>query len=160
MILEFLRQDYGDAIPRLKISSIARIVKTQWDGTAPKNVERMNSYFEAKLCINFKAKAMNRFPDIEKELNEGKPVIVWLNVAKQPEDTLWHAVVVNGFDPNNNSLSYNDPWNATEKNEEVGKFINKWGTEAKMVKLLISTNEQSYLGAWLKETQIEGESNQ
>ena len=33
MILEFLRQKYGDAIPKLSISQIARIVNTQWDGT-------------------------------------------------------------------------------------------------------------------------------
>jgi hypothetical protein len=61
MEIEFLRQKYGDAIPRLSISQIARIVNTQWDGTAPKDIEKINKYFEAKLCIEFKAEYMRHF---------------------------------------------------------------------------------------------------
>jgi hypothetical protein len=157
MILEFLRKVYGDDIPRLNISSIARIVRTQWDGTAPKNVELMNQYFEARVCVKFKAKAMMRFPDIIKELDEHKPVIVWLNVAKNSTDNLWHSIVVTDFDPKTNYFTFNDPWDTKEKTEEAGKFLQKWGTEAKMVKLLISTNEQTYLGKWLRENQLKGE---
>lgn len=156
MILEFLRQEHGQDVPHLKLSSIARIVKTQWDGTAPKNVELMNSYFEGKLSVRFKAKALMRFPDLKKELDEHRPVIVWLNLAKQPEDTLWHAVVVTSFDPLTNYFTYNDPWDGKEKQEEVGRFMQKWGMEGRMIKLLISTTEQAYLGNWLKEQMEDG----
>ena len=75
MILEFLRITYGDAIPKLSISQISRIVNIQFDGVAPKDVERINKYFEAKLCIEFRAQYMRRFPDIQSELNEERPVI-------------------------------------------------------------------------------------
>ena len=154
MILEYLRQDYGDDIPRLSLSKIARIVETQWDGTAPKDVENINKYFKAKLCIKFKAQFMAHFPDIEKELAEKRPVIVWINIATFP-DLLWHAVIVCGFDPDTNSVFFNDPWDNREKAEEVGVFIQKWRTEAKMVKLLISKAEQTSLEAYPKE-QLDG----
>lgn len=155
MLLEFLRQNYGDAIPKLSISQIARIVNTQWDGTAPKDVENINKYFEAKLCIDFKAEYMRRFPEIQKELTEERPVITWIN-SQKPPDTLWHAVVVRGFNESN-FVVYNDPWDCKRKTEEVGIFINKWGTEAKMVKLLISKEKQSYLYEYSREHQNNGE---
>ena len=155
MLLEFLRKNYGEAIPQLSISQIARIVNTQWDGTAPRDIEKINKYFEAKLCINFKAEYMRRFPDIKSELNEERPVITWIN-SQKPPDKLWHAVVVRGFDELN-FVIFNDPWDCKRKTEEVGIFISKWGTEAKMVRLLISKEKQSNLYEYSRE-QINGES--
>ena len=67
MEIEFLRQKYGDAIPRLSIGQIARIVNTQWDSTAPKDIENINKYFEAKLFIEFEAEYMRHFPEIQKD---------------------------------------------------------------------------------------------
>jgi hypothetical protein len=156
MILEYLRQRYPNGIPQLSISRIAHIVNTQWDGVAPRDVENINEYFSAKLCLQFKAQFMAHFPDIEKELREERPVIVWLNILPPP-DLLWHAVVVVGFDPEFNSVFYNDPWDNKEKREEVGVFIQKWRTEAKMVKLLISKGQQTYLETYSKENKIDGE---
>lgn len=156
MIVEFLRLTYGDAIPKLSIRQIARIVRIEWDGTAPKDVERINEYFEAKLCIEFKALYMQRFPEIQKELSEDRPVITWIN-SQKPPDKIWHAVVVRGFEPN--FVIFNDPWDCKRKTEEVGSFINKWGTEAKMVKLYISKDKQSYIYEYSREHQIEEESS-
>ncbi|MGD0204211.1 MAG: C39 family peptidase [Candidatus Bathyarchaeia archaeon] len=155
MLLEFLRQKYGDAIPKLSISQIARIVNTQWDGTAPEDVENINKYFEAKLCIYFKAEYMRRFPEIQKELDEERPVITWVN-SQKPPDKLWHAIVVRGFDESH-FVIFNDPWDCKRKTEEVGVFISKWGTEAKMVKLLISKEKQSSLYEYQNAHQINGE---
>ena len=151
MLIEFLREKYGDAIPKLSIKQIARIVNTEWDGTAPKDIERLNPYFEARLCIEFKAQYMQRFPEIQKELEEQRPVITWINSQKHP-DKLWHAVVVRGFEPNH--VVFNDPWDNKRKTEEVGSFISKWGTEAKMVKLYISKEKQSSLSEYSQEHQI------
>ena len=156
MILEFLRERYGEDIPRLSLSRIARIIGTQWDGTAPKDVENINKYFKAKLCIEFKAEFMRHFPEIRKELEEGKPVIAWVN-DQIPPDKLWHAVVVCGFNPDINAVIFNDPWDARKKSEEVGIFIKKWGVEAKMVKLLISKEKQSTLHEYSREQLTEGE---
>jgi hypothetical protein len=156
MIIEFLRDTCGDAIPRLSISQIARIVRTEWDGTAPRNVERINDYFEAKLCIEFKAQFMRHFPEILKELDEGRPVITWIN-SQKPPDVLWHAVVVRGFEPN--MVIFNDPWDTKRKTEEVGSFISKWGTEAKMVRLYISKDKQSSLPEYSRDHEINEETN-
>jgi len=155
MLLEYLREKYGEAIPKLSISQISRIVNTQWDGTAPKDVENINKYFEAKLCIDFKAEYMRRFPEIQRELKEERPVITWIN-SQKPPDILWHAVVVRGFDELN-FVIFNDPWDCKRKAEEVGVFISKWGTEAKMVRLLISKEKQSNLDEYPREHQINGE---
>ena len=43
-----------------------------------------------------------------------------------------------------------------KKTEEVGVFISKWGTEAKMVKLLISKGKQSSLYEYQNVHQING----
>lgn len=120
-------------------------------------MEKINKYFEAKLCIEFKAEYMRRFPEIQKELQEERPVITWIN-SQAPPDRLWHAVVVRGFDPDTNFVVFNDPWDCKKKTEEVGIFISKWGTEAKMVKLLISKEKQSYLYEYPREHLTNGES--
>jgi hypothetical protein len=170
MILEFLRDNCGNVVPSVSIPNIAKVVRTQWDGTPPGNVELMNEYLKAKLSVKFKATYGQRFQDIVVETNEKEtPVIAWLNEAKGPvnhskiltdtsqlEDKLWHAVVVTYYDSNAQNFIYNDPWNAKEKSEEAGKFLRKWGVEGMMVKLLISRNEQAYLGTWLKENPLKG----
>lgn len=81
-----------------------------------------------------------------------------LTDTKHLEDKLWHAVVVKYFDEVTQHYTFNDPWNAKEKNEQAGVFLQKWGVEGKMVKLLISTNDQAYLGTWIRENPLKGES--
>ena len=79
-------------------------------------------------------------------------MIAWVN-SQRPPDKLWHAVVVRGFDESN-LVIFNDPWDCKRKTEEVGVFISKWGTEAKMVRLLISKEKQSSLIEYQEKHQL------
>jgi hypothetical protein len=158
MVIEYLREKYGENnVPRLSIKTIARAIDTKEEGTAPKDIEKINKFFKAKLSVQFKTQFMAHFPDIRKELEEERPVIVWLNCVTPP-DVVWHAVVVCDFDPETDHVSINDPWDGSEKSEEVGTFIKKWGTEARLVKVLISKEQQRYLDDdWSTEHIVNGE---
>lgn len=149
MVLEYVREKHGKKIPRLSIKMIARVVKTKIEGTAPKDVENMNDYLsKAQPSVEFKTVFLSRFPEIIKELEEEEnPVIAWINCV-EPPDMVWHAVVVTGFDPSTNTVSFNDPDGATKKEEEVGKFIKKWGVQARLVKVLIGKKQQRHISEW------------
>lgn len=152
MVLEYIREKHGEKIPRLSIKTIARVVRTTIDGTTPKDVENMNEALRrAEPSVEFKAKFLSRFPEITKELNEERPVIVWINVV-EPPDTVLHAVVITGFDPETNTVFFNDPDGGVEKTEEVGVFIKKWGVHARLVKVLIGRKQQRHIDEWATKT--------
>lgn len=152
MVLEYVRQEHGKKIPRLSIKTISRVVKTTIDGTAPKDVENMNDALRrARPSVEFETEFLGRFPEIRKELDEGRPVIVWINCV-EPPDMVWHAVVVTGFDPETNTVFYNDPDGKVKKKEEVGVFIKKWGVQARLVKVLIGRKQQRYINEWVTTT--------
>ena len=98
---------------------------------------------------------MSKFPEILKELNEEHPVIVWINIADEPSDTIWHAVVILDFSPETNMVTYDDPdENEKEciKGLEAGVFMKKWGFQSSLIKVLIGTKGQTYIdGDWLPE---------
>lgn len=157
MVLEYARKKYGKEIPRLSIKTIARVVGTTIDGTAPKDVENMNERLsKAVPSVEFKTEFLSRFPEIVKELNdEENPVIAWINCV-EPPDTVWHAVVVTGFDPETNTIFYNDPEGSVKKKEEVGIFINKWGVSGRLVKVLIGKKLQRHINEWRPSEMEEG----
>lgn len=148
MVLEYARREHGTKIPRLKISTIARIVKTTLDGTAPKDVENMNEHLARSVpSVEFKTEFLCRFPELRAELDAERPVIVWINCV-DPPDTVWHAVVVTGFDPETNKVFYNDPDSTTQKEEDVGVFNRKWGVQGRLVKVLIGRKQQRHINEW------------
>jgi len=148
MVLEYLSDKHGEKIPRYSIKTIARVIETKLDGTTPKKVEQLNAFLgKAIPSVEFETGFMRTFPEILNELNNERPVIVWINVRDPPEK-LWHAVVLTGFDPNTNMLYYNDPWDKSEKISEVGSFIHMWGIEARMVKVLIGKTHQRHIQEW------------
>jgi len=149
MVLEYVRKKHGKKIPRLSIKTIARVVKTTIDGTAPKDVENMNDYLSKVVpSVEFKTEFLSRFPEVRKELEDKEnPVIAWINCV-EPPDMVWHAVVVTGFDPRTNTVFFNDPDGSIEKKEDVGKFIKKWGVQARLVKVLIGRKQQRHINEW------------
>jgi uncharacterized protein YvpB len=90
---------------------------------------------------------MGTFPEILEELNNKRPVIVWIN-AREPPEKLWHAIVLTGFEPSTNTLYYNDPWDKSEKSCEAGLFVHMWGIEARLVKVLIGKAHQTHIQEW------------
>lgn len=152
MVLEYVRKKHGRKIPRLSIKTIARVTKTAIDGTAPKDVERLNEILSrAEPSVEFQARFLGRFPEVIKELDEESPVIAWINVV-EPPDVVLHAVVITGFDSETNIVFFNDPYDKTEKKEEIGVFIKKWGVYARLVKVLIGKKQQRYINEWATKT--------
>jgi len=160
MVLEYIRANHGNKIPRLSIKTISRIVKTTKDGTIPKDVERMNEALrKANPSIEFEVKLLSRFPEILQELNENNnPVMVWINNV-EPPDIVWHAVVVIGFNPETNEVYYNDPWDNSEKSEDAGIFSKKWGVQSRMVKVLIGKKKQRHVDEWALKN-VDGENGE
>jgi hypothetical protein len=149
MVLEYARQQHGSKIPRLSIKTIARVIGTTIDGTAPKSVEKINERIrEAQPSVEFETKFLGSFPEIVEELEERKlPVIVWINCVEPPA-VVWHAVVVTGFDPETNTVFLNDPDGNVEKTMEVGVFNQRWGVIKRLVKVLIGRIQQRYINEW------------
>lgn len=157
MVLEYARERNGPGIPLLSIKTIARAVKTEFEGTAPKDVENLNRLlYRSKPSVKFKAEFMSRFPTIERELREYRPVIVWMN-SVDPPDIVWHAVVVSGFLPENNRVLLRDPENKELKNLEAGVFVSKWGLQARLIKVIIGEKEQTHIVDWATVTSTEEE---
>lgn len=132
----------------LSVKTIAKVTRTLKEGTAPEDCERVNELLRrARPPIKFETKYVQDFPDILAELKEEKPVIAWINM-KDPPDQLWHAVVVKGFEPSTHTVFYDNPAE-TEENKTSSmtssKFMKKWGWQAQMVKVLISSKGQSLI---------------
>lgn len=157
MVLDYARERNGSGVPRLSIKTIARVVKTKFEGTAPKDVENLNRLlYRSRPSVKFKAEFMGRFPTVEKELIEYRPVIVWIN-SVDPPDIVWHAVVVYGFQPETNHVLFRDPENKNPRDMEVGMFVDKWGIQARLIKVIIGEKEQTHIVDWATTTSIEEE---
>lgn len=150
MVIEYQRSKYGDKVLRPSIKKIAKIIRTDLDGTLLRDIERMNEYLErASPQIKFKTESGSSFTEVIDQLknNDPQPVIVWIN-SVEPPDTSWHGVVVTGFDESNH-VYYNDPWDNSRKSEEVGVFIRKMGAQTRMAKVFISKKGQEYISKWM-----------
>jgi len=159
MALEHLRTKHGESIPRLSIKRISKIVNMKIDGTIPKDVENINTFLcNGNPVVVFKTDILGNFRQIKKEIIEKEtPVIVWINNA-DPPDEVWHAVVVIGFDPETNTVTYNEPLDRSEKDEEVGIFTSKWGFESRMARVNVIKTQQRQIREWASNI-VEGETN-
>ena len=76
MVLEYLRNNHGEKIPRLSVSKISRIVRTMREGTIPKDVERINGYLsKGNPVVEFKSGLLARFPEIRRELEQNEAIL-------------------------------------------------------------------------------------
>lgn len=139
----------------LSIKTIAKTTKTNKDGTAPKAAENINFLLHrAKPPMRFRLFEISKFPEIIAELNDERPVISLINIADPPH-TVWHAVVIIDFNPENNMVTYDDPDENEQdcvKSLEAGVFVKKWGFQARLIKVLLGTKGQTYIdGDWVPE---------
>ncbi len=158
MLLEYARKEFGVDAPVLSIKKIARITKINRDGVIPEYTEKVNELLRrTKPPIKFKSEFGASFDDILNELNEKRPVIVFIN-TRQPPDELIHAVIVVDFVPN--YVWYHDP-EANEKNAvqslEVGVFMSMWGWKNRLVKLIISKQQQTCIVDYPDRQDVGGE---
>ena len=155
MVLNYMCKHFNVKCKPLSVKTIAKTTKTNKDGTAPRAVENVNFLLHrAKPPMKFQLFEMSKFPEIVNELNEERPVIVWMNIA-EPPDTIWHAVVIVNFNPDNNMITYDDPDEDERdciKSLEAGVFTKKWGFQARLIKVLIGSKGQTYIdGDWVTE---------
>jgi hypothetical protein len=156
MVLDYMCKHFNVKCKPLSIKIIAKATKTNKDGTAPRDAENINALLHrAKPPIKFRLFEMSKFPEIVKELNEEHPAIAWINIADEPSDTIWHAVAIVDFNPENNMVTYDDPDENEKdciKSLEAGVFTKKWGFQARLIKVLIGTKGQTLIdGDWVPE---------
>lgn len=144
MVIDYAIDVLGVDQKRLRLGKIAAILGTHYlAGTPPGAIERINQELgESIPRIQFKSQIGGRFDEIREEIDEGRPVIAWIDIASVEEDTIRHAVVVTGYDPEKKEIYYVDPEMMVENHEktvEMGDFIdNKLGVRGHLVKLIIT----------------------
>jgi hypothetical protein len=151
MVIDYAITELRVEQKRLRISKIAEELGAHYlAGTPPGGIERVNLLLAESIPnIQFKSQLSGSFDEIKKEIDEGRPVIAWIEIVGKDGDTIRHAVVVNGYDPEKKEIYYVDPEMTPENHEriaEIGDFIdNKLGVRGHLVKLLISTIGQKDL---------------
>ncbi|MGA2385090.1 MAG: C39 family peptidase [Candidatus Bathyarchaeia archaeon] len=156
MVIEYARQTLGVDCPVLSIKKIARITRIDRDGVVPEYAEKVNELLRrTKPPMKFQTQFGAEFNDITNELKENRPVIALIN-TREPPDELVHAVIIVDFVPNR--IWYHDP-DEDEKHAvkalEVGVFMSMWGWKNRLIKLLISKQQQTTIGDYNKQDQME-----
>lgn len=133
MVLDYAIDEMGIKQKRLRLNSIATKVQAHPEaGTAPGNIELINgalleSFPEIQMIDN----KGGTWSDIKNEIDEGRPIVAWIVIARDEGDIIYHSVVINGYDDALTTLYYIDP----EQNEDnyqlsapIGTFIDDWLT--------------------------------
>jgi hypothetical protein len=151
MVLDFAIEDMGIKQRRMSLSSIARVLRTnKISGTIRENIELINAELEDSVPrIHFYSRVSARFDDIKDEIDSCRPVIAWINIAPSKEDTVMHAVVIVGYDLQQNEIFLVDPEMTQENHEkhmDLGMFLDeKLGVEGRIIILSVSEIGQKHL---------------
>lgn len=128
MIFDYVGANFEGRAPNLDVSDIAEIVETKADGTLPEKVRNLNDdkhVLKAVPSIEFDVDLKpHSLVEIEKEIDEKRPVIAWVELSNGVHRCA-HAVVVSGLDRDKHLIYYNDPIFG-EKEEEIGSFMSRW----------------------------------
>jgi len=151
MVIDYAIDELKVKQKRLRLSSIAKIVKTHPNGgTAPGDIELINAaLLDSFPEIQIVDSKGGTFTDIRKEIDEEKLVIAWIVVAKDEEDTLFHSIVINGYDDNLTKIFYVDPemeQNNYQLSAPIGKFIDEMLTvDGHLIRMKITIKGQQDL---------------
>jgi hypothetical protein len=128
MIFNYVESNFEGRAPNLDVSDIAEIIETKADGTLPENIRNLNDdkrVLKAIPSIEFDVDLKpHSLAEVEKEIDEKRPVIVWVELSNGVHRCA-HAVVVSGLDRDKHLIYYNDPIFG-EKEEEIGSFMSRW----------------------------------
>ncbi len=153
MVLDFIRnQNPKSYIPPIDIKEICKVIGTDELGTSLEEVEKINAkLLKAVPSIEFSAEMNCTFPEIEKEILQGKPVIAWVKIPYP------HSIVVTGVDTTLLTVYYNDSQKGKKK-MEMGKFISSWGeTDNVLIKVKIGEKLQRIIPEYAETTEAQGE---
>lgn len=163
MVLESLRNKYGNGIPLLSIKIIAKAIKTIiGEGTSFDFIHEINARLLTSVpSVKFLAKFPCKWDEVIEENNEGKPIIawIWLSDSRDPtgEKGCGHSVVITDIDVSLGEIFYNDPLKGLCK-EDIGTFISKWEHEVvnqSLIKVEIEDRAQRYLPEYSEEVEEE-----
>ena len=144
MVIDYAIDELKVDQRRLRERTIAKTTGTHPDiGTIPGNIERINESLKDSFPqLQFHDAIGGEFRDITEEIDNDRPVIAWLVVAKDEGDILFHSVVINGYSEDRTRIFYVDPELTEEHHQreaEVGDFIsNKLTSEGRLVRLTLT----------------------
>lgn len=156
MVVDYAIKELGVKQKKLRISTIAKELQTHPDGgTAPGDIERVNALLtESFPQIRLIDKKTGTFLEIQDEIENSRPIIAWLELVRDEDDILFHAVVINGYSSNLTTIYYVDPAMTVEDHQcdaEVGDFIDeKLGVEGHLIKLETTLKGQKDLMGRIK----------
>jgi len=153
MILEFVRQQNTTGyVPNMNIEEISQAIGTDELGTPLQGIEKINEkLLKAVPSIEFEAKMNCTFSEIEKEIQDGRPVIAWI---KTP---FAHSILVTGLNREALVLYYNDPQRG-KRQIEMGKFMSAWESiDNVLIKVEIGGKIQRVIPEFVEKNEHEGE---
>jgi len=124
MVLEYLNNKYPQVVlPTLEDIIIA--VGTTELGTEYSAIENINRLIEKSIpSVEFKRDATYpQWDSIVSDLEDGKPVIIWIECRDQLGHPYCHSVVVDGY--TYNKVLYKDPLHG-EIEEGIDTLLFKW----------------------------------
>lgn len=151
IVLNYAIDVLGVKQKKIRLSTIAKAIgASPVMGAVPGNVEFINSKLEkAQPPMKIKRQLSGTYDEIKKEIDEGRPIIVWIDKRQIVNDEVWHVVVVNGYDEDLRRIYYCDPLLPEEywqKEAESGDFImNKLSPQGYLIKLIIGGSGQQTL---------------
>jgi len=126
MVLEYIKENFDTNIPSPTVEDIAKIIKTDETGTELDDVSKINEkLLKATLSVKFEPKYLCALREIEDEIGEGKPVIVWVWLSDDRGGGCGHSVVITDINRLEGVIGYNDPIFG-EREEEIGTFMSRW----------------------------------
>ena len=134
MVLDYLRQIYGEEIPNLAVSKLAKKMKTDakhGGQTIIDNVSLINELLRSpNLSIRFVSKYPCDWKTAIRENEKEHPVIavIWDADRRDPYVGTGHSVVITNIDRENGIVYYNDPARGKTSMDTV-TFISQWENE-------------------------------
>lgn len=124
MVLEYLKSQHdGVIVP--SVEKISQVIGTTLLGTDFNSIENINLIIQESIpSVEFKTdKTYPNWDSITKDIQNNKPVILWIECQDQLGIPYTHSIVVDGY--TRNKVFYKDPLHGTIE-ESLATFLPKW----------------------------------
>lgn len=124
MVLNYLKTHHKEVIAP-SVEKIALTIGTTQLGTDFNSIENINIIIEESIpSVEFKTdKTYPNWDSIIKDIQDDKPVILWIECQDQLGIPYTHSIVVDGY--TRNKVFYKDPLHGTIE-ESLATFLPKW----------------------------------
>jgi hypothetical protein len=126
MVIEFYAKKYPD-LPNPDVEVVKRGISYEKEGTSLDDVTGINRMLRGTTHeLVFEVVEYAKFPDIEAELAQGKPVIAWIKQNRWAD--LEHVIVVKGVNAVDLRIYVNDPDPEEPSEHMISGFMKAWET--------------------------------